>query len=84
MYPNVCFKKTGTKQSSNTQLHFVPVFLKQTLLYIMRYDGKPGEKLKIPICAKNILNSNSLQNFIPHILKMAYEVGIGIFCSLSR
>ena len=28
---NVCFKKTGTKPSNNTLLHFVPVFLKQTL-----------------------------------------------------
>ena len=28
---NVCFKKTGTKGSSNTLLPFVPVFLKQTL-----------------------------------------------------
>ena len=24
---NVCFKKTGTKRSSNTLLHFVPLFL---------------------------------------------------------
>ena len=28
---NVCFKKTGTKESINTLLRFVPVFLKQTL-----------------------------------------------------
>ena len=28
---NVCFKKTGTKRSSNTLLRLVPVFLKQTL-----------------------------------------------------
>ena len=28
---NVCFKKTGTKRSSNTLLCLVPVFLKQTL-----------------------------------------------------
>ena len=30
---NVCFKKTGTKPSSNTLLGFVPFFLKQTLLH---------------------------------------------------
>ena len=28
---NVYFKKNGTKRSNNTLLHFVPVFLKQTL-----------------------------------------------------
>ena len=29
---NVCFKKTGTKRSSNTLLYFVPAVLKQTLI----------------------------------------------------
>ena len=29
---NVCFKKTGTKGSTNTLLLFVPVFMKQTLI----------------------------------------------------
>ena len=31
VFNNVCFKKTGTKLSSVLLLHFVPVFLKQTL-----------------------------------------------------
>ena len=33
---NVCFKKTGTKCSSALLLHFVPVFLKQTLWPVFR------------------------------------------------
>ena len=43
LHTNVCFKKTGTKHSSNTLLHFVPVFLKQTLYQ--------GERIPIfPVC----------------------------------
>ena len=47
IHSNVCFKKSGTKQSSVLLMRFVPVFLKQTL-YLNKVAWKPQNFLIAP------------------------------------